>query len=1114
MIGRALSVVILAIGGALPAWADGIVRAGTHPGYGRIVLEWSKPVAVTATQDGDRLRLVFAEPFEGSLTEIARRLPDYVASADLAADKLSASVVLKRPVSLKNAASGARAIFDLVPVAQSAAASEKLPPEARTPPTELRPEAGARGPAAPLSVLVRWGAHPTFDRIVVEGAAEARVAREGDTLIVTLPDHGEPAVSGFKAGALRHVRTLEARGATLRATLAPGASVETKRMGSKLVLDIGVGLTTQEAIGLARLAPAAGPEVKPAAPEPKPATPADAKAAPQSLVAGAPAATTPASPPLSSSAPKLEAPKAETPKAEPAPKPVSGKTAREAASAEAEGVPAMSSFFAARERDSVVVRAATEGGAAVFHRAGALWLVFGTMPPADMQGLEKSLKGIAGAPVRVSGVRGGAVRIAGADAIHPHVRRDQGVWIVELSKNRPPPPRPILAEPQLRATEGVALLASTGISGVVELKDPEVGDRLFVALAAEPELGHPTERELPEIHLLSSPLGLAMVALADGVVATRGPEGLVLAGVRTGPDAASGPVQPAIAIAAVVTNERRVFDFAAWRRPNLGDTVEGTKALRKTAALARPERRNDARLDLAHFFFARGLPHDALAVVQTAVREAPALAENLDIRAFRGALRLLANDLDGARQDLASPGLDASREAALWRGLLAHRTGEAATAARGFAHGVSLLPDYPAPYKATLALAAAEAALDDGAPGQASAYLDTLKRDALSPAEKASQQLFRARILAGSERAEEGLKQLGRLRRSADPKNVARAALAQVEAGLAQGKLPRDEAIAELEAARFAWRGDGVEFAILRRLAALRLEEGHVRKGLATLRMAITHFPQHRETPALARDMQDAFARAFLNGAADAMPLVSALALYSDFSELAPGGEAGDAIVSRLAQRLVGLDLLDQAASLLERKLQGRTAGEARARMGAQLAEIRLLDEKPQAALRAIEVSAGGELPANLAQHRSELRARALSGMGRHDEAAGLLKADIPAEAELRAELLWKARQWAGVSTLCRTTLGAVMPAEGRLVEADERRVMRCAVASALANDEVSLAPIRAKFGSAMEKGPHKDAFLAVAAKPNAADLMVLAQQLGEMKPFKALALGSGKASN
>ena len=53
----------------------------------------------------------------------------------------------------------------------------------------------------------------------------------------------------------------------------------------------------------------------------------------------------------------------------------------------------------------------------------------------------------------------------------------------------------------------------------------------------------------------------------------------------------------------------------------------------------------------------------------------------------------------------------------------------------------------------------------------------------------------------------------------------------------------------------------------------------------------------------------------FLAGKGDALPAIDALALFYDFRELTPIGRRGDEMIRRLADRLVSVDLLDQAAS-------------------------------------------------------------------------------------------------------------------------------------------------------------------------------------------------------
>src|SRR6185437_8215943 len=102
-------------------------------------------------------------------------------------------------------------------------------------------------------------------------------------------------------------------------------------------------------------------------------------------------------------------------------------------------------------------------------------------------------------------------------------------------------------------------------------------------------------------------------------------------------------------------------------------------------------------------------------------------------------------------------------------------------------------------------------------------------------------------------------------------------------------------------------------------------------------------------------------------------------------------GERGDAVVRRLVDRLVAVGLLDRAAALLEDQVNHRLTGRDKARAAAQLALIRLLDRNPAAALKALDIAVvGTDVPPDLQRQRQQLRARALTELGRTDEALTL----------------------------------------------------------------------------------------------------------------------------
>src|ERR1043166_962460 len=92
------------------------------------------------------------------------------------------------------------------------------------------------------------------------------------------------------------------------------------------------------------------------------------------------------------------------------------------------------------------------------------------------------------------------------------------------------------------------------------------------------------------------------------------------------------------------------------------------------------------------------------------------------------------------------------------------------------------------------------------------------------------------------------------------------------------------------------------------------------------------------------------FEALFLGGKADALPPVEALSLFYDFRAPPPVGRRGDEMIRRLADRLVSVDLLDQAAALLQHQVDHRLQGAARAQIAGRLAVIYLLGRKPDPA--------------------------------------------------------------------------------------------------------------------------------------------------------------------
>ncbi|HUN48892.1 MAG TPA: hypothetical protein VMU85_20335, partial [Stellaceae bacterium] len=317
----------------------------------------------------------------------------------------------------------------------------------------------------------------------------------------------------------------------------------------------------------------------------------------------------------------------------------------------------------------------------------------------------------------------------------------------------------------------------------------------------------------------------------------------------------------------------------------------------------------------------------------------------------------------------------------------------------------------------------------------------------------------------------------------------------------------RTDAIRQLDDLRYAWRGGEFEFDLLRQLGRLLIADGDYRRGLDVLRQAAANFPNNPGTPAIQREMSDAFANVFLGPNSENLSPLKAVAVYGEFKDLA--GPQNDAIVRRLVDRMISVDLLDQADKLLADQVANRLTGMEKARSATELAVIRLLDHRPEAALKALDMPLGGDPPPEIARQRQQLRARALIDLGRTDQAITALASDTSIDADrLRADAYWKAQSWEDVARTLKRLVPAPGP-DGKLTAKEARLVLNLAAALSLSGDQVGLGQAREKYAAAMADSPYAEAFRLISSSDavTPGDPRQQAQKLaeiGELKNFAA----------
>jgi len=714
--------------------------------------------------------------------------------------------------------------------------------------------------------------------------------------------------------------------------------------------------------------------------------------------------------------------------------------------------------------------------AAIFQRAGSLWVVFEN----DVEINHPA--GVFTPNARITGVDrlphsfGTVLRYSLAPDQNVIAQRENTRWEIEIKDSITRPRDPIVMTRQTDPTDGKRVFFALGEAGSrFVFDDTLVGDQLIVVPSTLDGKGLAAPHRAAGFEALQTAQGVAFAQLGDGVDVRRYRNGAAIYSTRglalsdTGAELASASGQRAV----------RLIDLAGWAGdPNVPE-AERAHELLYAISMAPQVNLNNRRAAYARFLIGRGFALDAIGVIEIILKSDPSMAKNPTLLAMRGVARLMARRFEGAYQDLMSPALDTEPDAYLWRAVAAEETRRYSEALSYFERGADVLSLYDDKDQARFQLTAVRAAKALGRTDVAETELRRLEAlDAPSPYKEWGSYLRAMTHLNNGDR-ETSKRILGVLSADAPRAIEARARFSLTKLALEDAEITADDAIDTLEKLRFAWRGGPFELDLLEELSELYWNEKNYRDALGVLRQAVTYFPIGERTRGLTRTMEERFEALFLDGIADNMDAVSAVALYYDFRELTPLGASGDKMVRRLADRLVNVELFDRAAQLLEHQVAYRLEGVAQASVAARLAMVHLLNDSPSDALRVLRSTRASNIPKDLRAERFRIEARALIDTKRYQEAVVALEADKTQQADmLRADASWGGKDW----PLVRKTARKLLADAGDVLSDDDRRhVLRWAIAATLDNVPSELGEIRKTFGPRMRSGLYAEAFEAIA---------------------------------
>jgi tetratricopeptide (TPR) repeat protein len=745
--------------------------------------------------------------------------------------------------------------------------------------------------------------------------------------------------------------------------------------------------------------------------------------------------------------------------------------------------------------------------AAVFRRGAVLWIVFDKPARLDLSAIRLAGR-VLFETVRQEPVAGAAVlRLPMTMRYRAAVRRDGTTWEVGIGPTLKPGGADLPLRAEQRAGEGASVtIGMKDAAGVIALRDPDAGDTTFVVPGATAVGGVWNLRRFPEFGLLESAQGIAVRPLDERV--RVGGDGNGARVFRPGGLTVSDPSVFAQAQTRKWTS--KLLDFAAWQYGPAEDYQKIEHELLNYVTQPDGLKRSAARLGLARFYIAHGMAADSLGVVEAMVRHDAAMLRDPGVRALRGVGRYLVGHYAEAMGDFEHPALRDERQIDPWRAAIAAARGDWRRAHRLFEDADPVFTAYPTRFAMHFGLLATEAALSVGDLDVAAVRLSVLDATPATSSQLDHAAFLRGHLLKQQKETDKAVELWQAVVAMGDRPNRAKASFALVNTLLEQKRIKPGEAIEKLEQLRFAWRDDVFEFDLLSRLGQLYAETKDFRRSLTTLRRAATYFKEIEGAEALTEEMRALFRTFYLDGDADVLAPVVALGLFNEFRELTPPGGEGDIIYRKLADRLVAVDLLAEAAELLDHQVRFRAEGETRAQIGARLADVLLMSRKPKEALAALETSAVEPIPAALSDRRRRIAVRALSEDGRLPEALAMLDDDSSDEALLlRTQILWRSGDWPRAARALARLTGPFD--EDKVDPREAELLLRRAVALSLAGDEAGIDYLRDRFGPAMAKTARTAEFAAVVGrKPtDTEDFAVLARQAAELDTFTAF-MGDG----
>jgi tetratricopeptide (TPR) repeat protein len=719
---------------------------------------------------------------------------------------------------------------------------------------------------------------------------------------------------------------------------------------------------------------------------------------------------------------------------------------------------------------------------AVFTRNHYLWIVLGRQVKLDLSEFEEMAKTVIGKPSIIENSKATVLYMPMDDNVYTTVTKeeDSDRWVVLVTQTKKPPKNPIAVEVNTTPpAPSHIFLPVLEMADTIVVRDPQVGDSLVITPLFNPGEGVSVLRSFVEFNLLDSTQGIAVAKKADDVTVMQLRNGLRITTKRGASITPDLPKVDEKKLDEGVQANPTLFPYALWKTDSPIERRRRIQGLmREIVSAGSVQDANNARLRLAQLYLGEGMAAESIAVLDVINRTNPSFYRSAKLNALRGAGNFLMYRFIESARDFAASELNNNKEVGYWRAVLSDLLGNAGQTYDFLEMNPDYISKYPPLFRQRLVIVAADRAIGAKEYNTALRIFDTLQQENLLESINVYIKFLMAKISMSTGQQEDANEALDKIAEDMKyPFVRARAEFTRIARDMEAG-MSREKAKERLERLRLGWHGDGLELQVLTLLGDLYYEDKDYVNAMRVWNNAVQSFPNTAGSIEMTSKMQEAFIVMFNEGATDRLPPLEALAIYYEYRNYMPRGIAGNEMMERLADRLIGIDLLDQAAELLDRQMRSQTEKEARSKLGAKLAATHLMSHQPEKALSVLQDSVYGENPVLLRLLRNRLTAEAMVELKQYDKAMQTLGQDDSDDAErIRIAVYWQERDWPKLTASVERLLKARPDITAPVSIDESEQLMKLALAYVFQNNKEQLQYLRDYFGPLMADSPNQEIF-------------------------------------